>query len=114
MSCATPSGFYGLPGPGVAAPASGLPVMKLGRTTELTHGAIKAVNVKTKITFPSGVAYFVGQLLTTPGFGAFGDSGSLVVTDDGSSPMVVWDLPTGERHVSFVGWRDALLADSGR
>jgi hypothetical protein len=29
----------------------------------------------------------------------------------GRTPMVVWDLPTGERHWTLAGWRDALMAE---
>lgn len=83
FSCATPAAFYGLPSNQPASPTPGLGVLKVGRTTELTRGTIKAINVKVKITFPSGTALFVGQVLTSKGFGAFGDSGSLVATDDG-------------------------------
>jgi hypothetical protein len=82
-SCATLAGFYGLPSSEPAEPALDAPILKVGRTTELTRGTIKAIDVKVKITFPAGTALFVGQILTTKRFGAFGDSGALVVTDDG-------------------------------
>ncbi|MEO5619245.1 MAG: hypothetical protein ABIS67_15860 [Candidatus Eisenbacteria bacterium] len=88
VSCATPAGFYGYPGVTPAAPATGLAIQKLGRTTELTRGSIKAINVKVKISYPLGVAKFQGVMLTSAGFGAFGDSGSLVVTDDGARAPV--------------------------
>ncbi len=88
FTCATLPQFYGFPSSAVAAPASGLAVMKVGRTTELTTGTIKSINVSVKITFPSGTALFVGQMITSPGFGAFGDSGSLVVTNDGADQPV--------------------------
>lgn len=82
--CSTPQGFYGFPSATVASPAVGMAIMKVGRTTELTRGDIKSVNVKVKITFPSGTALFADQILTSKAFGGFGDSGSLVVTDDGT------------------------------
>jgi hypothetical protein len=81
--CATPEPYYGLPGGSIAAPQLGLPLLKVGRTTEMTRATIRAVNAKVKVTFPSGTAVFVGQVITTNGFGAFGDSGALAVTDDG-------------------------------
>lgn len=84
LSCATPAGYYGYPSSTPATAVAGMLIMKLARTTGLTHAQVKAVNVKTKITFPSGTALFVGQVLTTQGFGDFGDSGALVVTDDAS------------------------------
>ena len=86
--CATLPVFYGLPSSQTRTPFVGLSVLKVGRTTELTRGTIKAINVKVKIGFPSGVALFVDQILTSKGFGAFGDSGSLMVTDDGQSHPV--------------------------
>lgn len=84
VECSTPAGFYGSPSATIAAPEVGLPVMKVGRTTELTRATLKAVNAKVKVTFPSGTALFVNQVITSNGFGDFGDSGSLVVADDGT------------------------------
>ena len=81
-SCATLPAFYGLPASDPADPVPGAPILKVGRTTGLTRGTIKAVDLKVKITFPAGTALFVGQILTSKAFGDFGDSGSLVVTDD--------------------------------
>ena len=71
-----------MPSTAVRDPAVHLGVMKLGCGTGLTRGEVKSVNVKVKIAFPSGVALFVGQFLTKPDFGGFGDSGALVVTND--------------------------------
>jgi hypothetical protein len=82
VTSATPDGFYGAPGATPVDGTVGLHVQKVGRTTEWTHAKIKAIDVKLKITYPSGVAKFVGVMMTTKDFGAFGDSGSLVVTDD--------------------------------
>lgn len=82
VDCATPAPYYGLPASSIAAPEMGLPLMKVGRTTELTRATIKGVNAKVKLAFPSGTALFVGQVITSAGFGAFGDSGALAVTDD--------------------------------
>ncbi|HKQ59309.1 MAG TPA: hypothetical protein VJY35_15710 [Candidatus Eisenbacteria bacterium] len=83
-SCATLPAFYGQPSSQPSPPLLHAPILKVGRTTELTRGSIKAIDVKVKITFPAGTALFVGQILTTKQFGAFGDSGSLIVTDDGA------------------------------
>jgi hypothetical protein len=82
-SCATLPGYYGLPSSQPWDPVPGAAILKVGRTSGLTRASIKAVDLKVKITFPAGTALFVGQILTTKGFGTFGDSGSLVVTDDG-------------------------------
>jgi len=81
-TCATLPTFYGLPASDPGDPVPGAAILKVGRTTGLTRGTIKAVDLKVKITFPAGTALFVGQILTSKAFGDFGDSGSLVVTDD--------------------------------
>jgi hypothetical protein len=106
VSCSTPAEFYGVPSGGVVTPASALAIMKLGRTTELTRGTVKSINVKVKVTFPSGTAVFDNQVLTSPGFGAFGDSGSLVVTDDGTRRavgMVIAGTNNGTAIVTPIG-----------
>ncbi len=63
------------------APAVGMNVMKTGRTTGFTTGGIGAINVTVNVSYGSGeVATFVGQVyITTAGFSAAGDSGSLIV-----------------------------------
>jgi len=88
VTTATPAGYYGQPGVTPVAAALGMPVMKLARTTGLTHGVVIGVNTKVKVTFPSGTALFTGQVETSKDFGAFGDSGGLVVTDDASRAPV--------------------------
>jgi hypothetical protein len=105
-SCATLPAFYGLPSSQPAAARLDLAVLKVGRTTELTRGSLKAIDVKVKITFPSGTAKFVGQLLTSKDFGSFGDSGSLVVTDDGEHHpvgMVIGGGSNGSAIVTPIG-----------
>ncbi len=106
FTCATPAGYYGLPSSQPVTAGVGSPVLKVGRTTELTRGSIKAVNVKVKVTFPSGTALFVNQLMTSKDFGAFGDSGSLVVTDDGEYHpvgMVIGGSSNGAAIVTPIG-----------
>jgi hypothetical protein len=79
---ATPSDGYGVPYSRVARPRPGMPVMKYGRTTNLTRGAIEAINVTVDVDYRVGVARFVQQILISgDGFAAGGDSGSLVVAD---------------------------------
>ncbi len=105
-TCATLPTFYGLPSSQPAAPLLDAPVLKVGRTSELTRGSIKAIDVKVKITFPAGTALFVGQILTTKRFGAFGDSGALVVTDDGEFHpvgIVIGGGSTGAAIASPIG-----------
>ena len=106
FNCATLPAFYGLPSRQPASPVLGLAVLKVGRTTELTRGSIKAINLKVKITFPAGTALFVDQILTSKGFGAFGDSGALAVTDDGAFHpigIVIGGSSNGSAIVSPIG-----------
>jgi hypothetical protein len=79
----------------VSAPRSLMPVKKFGRTTRLTEGEVEA-----KVTSPMPVAYtskhFKGtvwfkDVWTVRGkngvFALSGDSGSLVVTEDGNTAI---------------------------
>jgi hypothetical protein len=105
VRCTTPRGFYGAPSTNPIGPTLGMRVMKLGRTTELTHGVITGVNTKVEVDFPSGTALLVGQLETSGSFGDFGDSGSLVLTDDGRKRpvgMVIGGDETGSAIVTPI------------
>src|SRR5213083_928919 len=73
----------------------GLNVQKYGRTTKLTHGQITGINATVTVFyevffgFCIKSAQFVDQLVIEPGtFSGGGDSGSLIVTDDGSKNPV--------------------------
>lgn len=113
VTCATPAGFYGSPSATIADATPKLAVQKLGRTTELTHAQIQAVNAKIKITFPSGVALFVNQIMTTQSFGDFGDSGALVVTDDGTNRPVGMVIGGGSNGSAVVTPIAPILARFG-
>jgi hypothetical protein len=92
---ATPSNGYGTPSTTVKAASVGLPVQKYGRTTSLTKGKVYALNATTNVNYgdlnrdgKDEVARFVGQIIITPGtFSAGGDSGSLIVTQEGNNPV---------------------------
>jgi len=106
FTCATLPTFYGMPSSVPATPTVGAAVLKIGRTTELTRGSIKAVNVKVKVAFPSGTALFVDQILTSKAMGAFGDSGALLVTDDGEHHplgIIIGGGSTGAAIVNPIG-----------
>ena len=63
--------------------------MKMQNILRAEHeGLVKAVNAKVKLTFPSGTALFVDQIITSKAFGDFGDSGALVVTNDANASAV--------------------------
>jgi hypothetical protein len=86
---------YGVPGTTPVNASVGAGVQKYGRTTELTKGEVSEVNVTVTVCyagfaiFCTKSARFVGQVTVTPGsFSSGGDSGSLIVTDDGSKNPV--------------------------
>ncbi|QDZ76506.1 hypothetical protein [Bacillus cereus] len=61
----------------------GTRVMKVGRTTNHTHGVITAVNATVDVNYGSGrVARFRDQIITS-NLSSGGDSGSLITTNDG-------------------------------
>jgi hypothetical protein len=67
----------------VTAPKVGLQVQKMGRTTCLTGGRIRALHVNVIVRYQSGIATFYNQIKIGGGdFSAAGDSGSLVVTQE--------------------------------
>jgi hypothetical protein len=102
----TPREYYGAPGTTPIGARLGMKVQKLGRTTALTHGVITGVNAKVEVDFPSGTALLVGQLETSGRFGDFGDSGSLVITDDDRQRpvgMVIGGDDTGAAIATPIG-----------
>jgi hypothetical protein len=86
----TSSSYYGSPNTSSTQSAYvNLAIKKLGRTTSLTTGRVTYVNVTVDVGYSSGTARFVNQIMTTNRFCKAGDSGSLVVTNDGNN------LPVG-------------------
>src|SRR5438132_555857 len=93
----------------------GLNVQKFGRTTHLTHGQITGINATVIICYQvSGFscvksARYVDQLIISPGtFSGGGDSGSLIVTDDGSlNPVAL--LFAGNSSVTIANRIDLVL-----
>ena len=85
----TPSAGYGTPTSATTTATVGLNVQKYGRTSSLTRGTVTIVNVTLLVGYTSGTARFVHQVIveTTKPFLKSGDSGSLVVTDPGNSPV---------------------------
>ncbi len=66
----------------------GAAVQKVGRTTRFTSGSVNTINASVSVCYDapqcSQVAMFVDQIIIGPaGFSAGGDSGSLIVGDDG-------------------------------
>jgi hypothetical protein len=82
----------GVPCAGIQTATSGLAVAKSGRTTGYTTGTVQAVNVSVNVGYQKGcnqgkkfTVSFANQITITPGnFSAGGDSGSLIVSNDGT------------------------------
>jgi len=68
------------------APEIGLLVKKVGRTTETTLGRVISINATVLVNYSSGLARFVGQIITTH-MSIPGDSGSLLVSHDQNQPV---------------------------
>jgi hypothetical protein len=81
---------YGIPSATTAAATVGMNVQKYGRTTGLTTGTVSAINANVFVSYGyAGYARFTGQIVVgTQDFTAAGDSGSLVVAQDGKNSPV--------------------------
>ena len=97
----------------------GLPVQKYGRTTKLTHGQITGINGTVTVCyevlyiFCVKSATFTNQLIVdASGFSGGGDSGSLIVTDDGQSRPVGL-LFAGSSTQTIVNRIDLVLSYFG-
>lgn len=102
---ATPSEGYGLPSSATVDAAINMPVQKYGRTTELTTGIITSINATMKIGYGGGNATFVEQIIIEDpnAFILGGDSGSMLVTNDGSTnPNPVGLLFAGNSSGTFA------------
>jgi hypothetical protein len=87
---------YGTPTETPVSAFVGQLVKKYGRTTSMTQGQVSEVNVTVTVCyevvtiFCTKSARFVNQVAITPGsFSAGGDSGSLVVTQEGNNPVAL-------------------------
>jgi hypothetical protein len=94
---ATPSdGGYGTPDITPVVADIGQPVQKCGRTTGQTQGQVSELNVTVDVCYKMAGPFrckewarFVDQIAITPGsFSDGGDSGSLIVTDEGNNSPV--------------------------
>ncbi len=87
---ATPSNGYGVPSSATTAASIGLAVQKYGRSTSLTRGTVTGVNATILVGYTSGTATFVDQIVVQSNkpFIKAGDSGSLLVTNDGNANPV--------------------------
>lgn len=87
---ATPSDGYGPPSSTPTDAKLNQRVQKYGRTTGLTHGTVIAINATINVGYSSGTARFVNQIVVNAKqpFIKAGDSGSLLVTDNGNAAPV--------------------------
>jgi hypothetical protein len=114
LAMGTPEGGYGEPSSTTVAAIGGLNVRKYGRTTGQTDGRVDAVNATVNIGYDTGTALFVGQVIIKGRKGSFsagGDSGSLIVTKDGSNPVAL--LFAGNSTVTIANPIDDVLSAFG-
>jgi hypothetical protein len=86
----TPANGYGTPKSSPASATVGLLVQKYGRTSSLTKGYVYGINATVNVSYSTGTAKFVKQILVYGNRSAFikaGDSGSLLVTQAGNYPV---------------------------
>jgi hypothetical protein len=103
LGTATPADGYGTPGSVTLPPAVGMAVQKYGRNSSLTRGEITAINATVRIDYIAGTATFVEQIVVESSgpFLKSGDSGSLLVAEDGfNSPVGL--LFAGNRSGKFA------------
>jgi archaellum component FlaF (FlaF/FlaG flagellin family) len=109
-----PDAYY-TPSEETAEPFVGQAVKKIGRTTELTYGTVDAVNVTVDVCYDdtcSDIARFTDQISITPGtFSAGGDSGSLIVTQDGNHPVGL--LFAGSNTITLANRISSVLSTFG-
>lgn len=112
LGVSTPDGAgYGTPSSTTVSAVTGLNVTKYGRTTGETNGRVDAINATVNVGYDSGTARFVGQVIIKGRKGSFsagGDSGSLIVTKDGSNPVAL--LFAGNNTVTIANPIDPVLA----
>jgi hypothetical protein len=114
----TLSDGYGIPSSQTAAASIGLPVKKYGRTTSLTRGLVSEINVSIEVCYEitssycSKSAFFYDQIAIVSSnlwrsFSSGGDSGSLIVTENGNNPVSL--LFAGSNTRTFANRIDLVL-----
>ena len=116
LGTGTPSDGYGIPNSSITAvDTPGLLVQKYGRTTGHTHGTVTGVNGTFRVHYSSGFAIFVDQIVIEgiggSEFSAGGDSGSLIVTEEGKNPIGL--LFAGGGGQTIANPIDAVLSAFG-
>jgi hypothetical protein len=85
----TPANGYGRPKSANREAKLHQAVQKYGRTTSKTNGKVTGINATIQVSYPTGTATFVNQIVvkSTKPFIEPGDSGSLLVTRSGKKPV---------------------------
>ena len=108
----TPSDGYGVPSSTTVLASVGMDVKKYGRTTGESHSSISAINATVNVGYDVGTARFVQQIVVSGGsFSSGGDSGSLIVTENGNNPVGL--LYAGSQTATIANPIDAVLARFG-
>jgi hypothetical protein len=105
---------YGFPSSTTATAVNGQLVQKYGRTTGLTEGTVTGTDGTFLVSYSSGKAKFVNQVVVTGSSGAFsqgGDSGSLIVTQVTNNPVAL--LFAGSSTVTIGNPIDLVLEAFG-
>ncbi|MCL5282441.1 MAG: S1 family peptidase [Planctomycetes bacterium] len=111
----TPADGYGMPTSSTTTATVGMAVQKYGRTTSLTRGTVTAINAIINIGYSSGTARFTGQIIvqSRAPFIKAGDSGSLLVTDPGKSPVGLLFAGDSSGKFAIANNIDAVLSALG-
>ena len=96
----------------VVAPSVSTAVQKVGRTTGHTTGTIAGINVTITVSYSRFHATFVDQIYVSGQFIQAGDSGSMMVTNDGSNNPVGLNF-AGSSTSSFANRMDHIASDFG-
>lgn len=112
---ATPANGYGTPKAATVPANLGQAVQKYGRTTSLTKGIITGINATVDVTYSSGTARFVDQIVVSSArpFIKAGDSGSLLVTDPGRNPVGLLFAGNGSGKLAIANPIDLVLERFG-
>lgn len=90
VDACTPADGYGFPSRTPVAPLPGMRVMKYGRTTGFRRAKIRGINANVTVRYTGGLVFFVNQISIYGDnivFSSSGDSGSLIVTEQGHHPV---------------------------
>ena len=112
VGTATPDDGYGTPSSTTVDAELGQLVQKYGRTTGLTYGKVTGIDASVLISYSTGTAKFVNQVIVSGTRGAFskgGDSGSLIVTRGSNNPVAL--LFAGSNTIT-IGNPIAVVLDS--